>query len=348
VYPQLLGLLLAVALILTIVGAASLRGGSRTDPMPSIQLATGDWAPYSGEKLANYGLASTVVTAVFQQMGYQPQMHFMPWAQTEKAALSDEDDQGVRGAFPYAFTAERAGAFYYSQPIFNIQMSVFYNATRNSAAAKIKSPTDLAHFLLVPISGYRYGVDIEKYLAHMAPVEDNVAAFKLLLTSTQPVLVIEATRVGEELLSTTFALHADEIGTAALKVSSPIHFIASKRNPDNLALVRKFDATLDKMRRDGSLERVQVEAQQAIDAQLTVRLQPADSQGYIQAFPHADSTATVLLPQGTRVVVERWSRNFLEARITPTSSPERVKVRVLNGPQSGQSLYVDERTIVLP
>jgi ABC-type amino acid transport substrate-binding protein len=349
VYPQIAGLLLAVSLILAIVVMVTVRrGGGAAEPLDPILLATGDWAPYSGETLPSSGLASAVVAAVFQQMGHQPQFRFMPWARAEQAALAEQTNSGVRGAFPYAFTAERGASFYYSQPLLEIRLAVYHSRKRNPGAAQIKTAKDLAGHAIVPISGYRYPAEAERHLARMPPAEDNVAAFRLLLKSQEPLLIVEAARVGEELLRDALPAEADEIGIAELTFRSPIHLIASRRNPENKRLIRDFDEVLARMRRDGSLERLQGEVLAALDERRMVRLHPVQGAGHIEAFELSNATSSWLLPLGTKAVVERWSENFLSSTATDARRWKRVQVRVLNGPQRGRLLYVDERALVLP
>jgi polar amino acid transport system substrate-binding protein len=347
-YPQIIVLILACSLVLATVVVLGLVGGGKNEPLEPVLLATGEWAPYSGEALASYGVASAVVSAVFQQMGYQPQLRFMPWPRAEQVTAENDTNRGVRAAFPYVFTSERDAKFYYSKSILTIELSIFYNVERNSNAGNIKEVGDLAKFLIVPIRGYQYPAEVEKFVGGVPAVENNIAAFEQLLNSEQPLLVVEATRVGEEILSGQLAIKADPIRTSKLHFlkETPIFLIASKRNPNNSSLIRKFDNTLIQMQGTGSLKQIEAQVFDAIDAQRMVRLQPLQPQGRIEAFLTAGGS--VLLPQGTRAVVEHWSSNYLKDKPARADAAEFVRVRVLNGPQRGRSLYVDERTIVLP
>lgn len=347
-YPQFIGLTLALSLILTVIGVASWHRGDNSEPLEPILLATGEWVPYSGERLANFGVASAVVSIVFRQMGYEPKLRILPWPRAEQSALENETRHGVRATFPYAFNVERGARFYYSKPIFDIQLAVFYNAKRTPGAANIRTTADLAEFFILPISGYRYPAAVEKFLGNTPAAENNVSAFKALLDSDKPLLVFESTEVGKEILRESLALEDNLIAIAPLRISSPIHLIASKRNPDNSRLIRQFDETLEKMRQDGSLNQLKAQVLEAIDVQRAVHLQPLEPQRGIEAFVSADKSASVLLPQGSRVVIERWSSNYLQAKAVRAQTGELVKVRVLNGPQRGRILYVDERAVALP
>jgi polar amino acid transport system substrate-binding protein len=346
-YPQLVGLVLACALILGIVIAVTVGGGA-DEPLEHILLATGEWAPFSGEKLDSHGVASAVVSAVLREMGYEPEFRFMPWARAEQTALANDTNRGVRATFPYAFTPERAAAFYYSKPIFSIELSIFYNARRNPSAASIAKADDLSKFVIVPISGYRYPPEVEKFVGGGPVVESNLAAFKQLLDSDRSLVVLEATRVGEDILAGWLGTDADAIATAPLHFNTPIHLIASKRNPNNSPFIRQFDEALAHVQRSGTLRQVESQVLESIDAQRTVTLQPLDATSLVEGYVAPSGGNAVLLPRGTRAVVERWSSNYMQPRLAHPNEPERMRVRILNGPQRGQRLYVDERTIVLP
>jgi ABC-type amino acid transport substrate-binding protein len=343
----LVALVFAGALMIAIVAWVTIRGGA-DEPLEPILLSTGEWAPYSGEKLVSNGVASAVVTAVLQQIGYKPEFRFMPWSRAEQAALANDTNRGVRATFPYALNPERSANFYFSKPIFNIELSVFFNGERNPAGASINKADDLRRFSIVAISGYRYPVDVERFMSGATSAETNVAAFRQLLTSDKPLVVVEATRVGEDLLRGELATDAAAIQVAPLHFTSPIHLMASKRNPNNSSLIRQFDAALAEMQRSDALAQIEQQTLGAIDEQNTVLLQPLVPTGTIEATTGGEEDESILLPRGTRAVVERWSRNYLEPKRTRPDAAERVRVRILNGPQRGQRLFVDERTIVLP
>src|ERR1700680_3259668 len=150
-YPQIIGLILTCSLVLAIVVILGVVGGGKNEPLEPILLATGEWAPFSGEALPSYGVASAVVSAVFQQMGYQPQFRFMPWPRAEEVTAENDADRGVRAAFPYLWSSERDAKFYYSKPILSIEWSIFYNVERDPDAANIKNVAELSKFAILPI-----------------------------------------------------------------------------------------------------------------------------------------------------------------------------------------------------
>lgn len=339
-------LALATSIILVAVFAFRLGGLSSAEPLEPILLATGEWAPYSGSALPRNGLASAIVSAVFQRMGFEPRYRFMPWVRTEESTLSNDSNRGVRAAFPYAYEEQRGANFYYSDPILTIPLRVFFNIRTNASAATIAQVNDLRGFTVVPISGYRYAPEVQRFVGTMKPVENTSAAFRLLSGSSEPLVVIEATRVADDALSGDLARSAQQVGRAPLVIESPIHLIASKRNPNNLALIRDFNRHLGAMRGDGTLDQIEMDLATAMDVERTVRLEPVMPGAAIEAFEALSGSECVLLPHGTRAVVDRWSSSYLLGG--PAEVPAgRALVRILNGPQRGRQLYVDPRTIRL-
>jgi len=77
--------------------------GSAYAGAESVVLATGEWPPYTSEKLPEYGFVTKIVTAACNAGGITPEYHFYPWARAEMLADSCE----VFAAFPYVITEEK-------------------------------------------------------------------------------------------------------------------------------------------------------------------------------------------------------------------------------------------------
>lgn len=345
--PQFIALVLACSIVLTGVLAVKMGDWIRNEPLEPILIATGEWPPYSGVALPQYGIASAIVASALQRLGYAPDFRFMPWTRTEQSALSNDSSRGIRAAFPYAREPVRDAQFYYSQPVLEIELSIFYNASRNPAAKNIIELTDLAGFQVVPISGYRYAGGLQEFVGKMPPADDVESALRRVIDSDRPLLVAEAAAVADGVLTGPLARQAHRIAIAPLRIKSPIHLIASKRNPNNYSLVRDFDRALAAMRADGSLDQIAADVSRSLTDARTVNIEPIVPGALIEAFDGMDSATRVLLPRGTRAVVEGWSRAYTEPSSTTYDTPQRIRIRILNGPQDGQVLYVDERSITV-
>lgn len=91
------------------VGKIGEKDSSRTIP-----LAIGEWAPYTGKNLSEYGAASQIVSAAFQAVDLVPVYTFLPWNRCEYLVKKGE----FFASFPYLLIPERERDFLFSDPLF--------------------------------------------------------------------------------------------------------------------------------------------------------------------------------------------------------------------------------------
>jgi polar amino acid transport system substrate-binding protein len=327
----------------------TLRQNSES-PLEPISLLSGEWSPYSGEKLPDQGVTTLIVNAVFNQMGYAPAVQFIPWPRAEEVAEQNENNQGVRGIYPYVKTSARERLFYYSDPIFEIDMAIFYNIERTPGLSHLEDIEGLEDVRILPVAGYQYPVELQPYIATALVAEnDNKKAFQRLISDPQVEAVIEARLVGHALLHEHFPQHIALIQTTPLLFHRPIHLMASKRNPHNLRLIRDFNRILRVMNRDGRLGTLQRRGLRRIEQQHQVLLKPFSTEGFLFGYLDQTGSNAVALPNGTRALVVSWGRDFLQPN-DPVEMPAAylVRVQIINGPMRDQYFYVDGRAIVLP
>lgn len=348
---------IALLLLLTII-----FGATKDQPYSyrPIQLATGEWSPYSGASLPHNGIASAIVTQVFNELGYQPQFKFMPWPSAEQKAASGETDSGIRGAFPYADTHQnighkdsRASKFYFSDSLLSVQMAVFYDRRHNQTGAQITSPADLADQRIILLAGYEYPPSMYQYIDLTTALfrQDNRQAFELLAHSTEPLILIEAIDVGFQLLEQTLPALLADIQAAPLKVELDIRLMLAKRNPNNLALIKRFNQKLAEFyAHDGASETLITQVKNQIEMDRAVRLIPLNGQTLVMGFEDAVGNRAVWLPSGSKAVVKQWHPHFLRFQSRPfITQPALVKVKLLNGPLAARqkALYVNAESIAL-
>ena len=329
--------------------------GSQT--LTPISITTGEWSPYSGEDLKEYGVASAIVTEVLKKIGYQSKFQFLPWEQAEEAARLGQTNQQIRATFPWRKTEERERSFYYSDPIIKISLSAFYHAERTPELKKIPNSSQLSNqqlpYKFLAIKSYSYPKEIDRQKLDTIPAEDNIDAFRQLLTNPQIKLVLESTEVGQEILRKHFSLQQAKIRTTPELYVNELHLLASRRNPHNRKFINQFNQALRQMRDDGSLASLEAEITAKIDAMRMVQLLPFTSDSYLNGYLKPDGQQPILLPRGTQAVVEAWSLPYLTSYDSSAQSREDfgkknlIKVRILNGPLSQKVLYVDGRNIYL-
>jgi polar amino acid transport system substrate-binding protein len=229
-----------------LAGLAALAGPARVD---AVELVTGNnYFPYSDERVPGGGLATVIVKAVFADMGMDPNVTFLPWADGYAAAR----DGRYLATFPYIRTAEREVDFFYSEPLFTVRPQVFMNF---QTAPGITQISDLAGKTLCVPEGW--GVD--GYLSEIVDsgqlrVFDRtsiVGCFKLLhdgkvdaISMDRRLGTVAARTIDGQPWTKTRRLTND---------SNPNHLIISKGLQGGAEWMRRFNASLEKLRSSGAL-----------------------------------------------------------------------------------------------
>lgn len=94
-------------------------------PAPSsaktITLVTGEFSPYSGEKLPNGGMISEIIDKAFASMGDSVEFDFRPW----KRGYLETINHKYQGTFPYVKDENREKIFLFSNSLYTGKVSVF-------------------------------------------------------------------------------------------------------------------------------------------------------------------------------------------------------------------------------
>lgn len=350
VYPQLSFFFIFIAIIL-IVLTVFLSKNSTDQPRKSITFAIGEWAPYTGEELDNYGIASGIISHILKEMGYETEFLFMPWSLAESLAESGEKDDGVRGTFPYRENEKRNRKFYFSESILTIEHAIFYNANLNPMASEIRTIEDLKEHSILPIEGYEYPENISLYINDsIEAMKDNMQAFLELEKSNKKLVVLEAREVGVQLLEQKLPHLVSTIRMTPLNMSHHFKLMLSRRNPNNLSLRNEFNKKLNEFKSNKiAFLSYKNGINKTINYERAVILKSFENNG-IRAYKSKNKNEVVLLPNGSKAIVKEWDNDFLKfQKIDNLSESVLVKIKLLNGPLSLRDslLYVDSRTIYL-
>ncbi|GAB1259479.1 hypothetical protein [Aurantivibrio plasticivorans] len=209
---------------------------------------------------------------------------------------------------------------------------------------------------VIRIEGYEYPAVFNELMVDTSPaVEDTRAAFALLAQSDQPLLVIEAERVADTVLTKHFPRRAIEdqpdniIKAVPVKFDLHNHFIAGKANPENRDFIKRFNKRLLELENEGRLKTIAEQINTAIDNSQLVELHPVKAGEPIFAYTANDpSSAYVLLTPGIKAKVLQWSNAYLAPQTKTDFQDELISVRIRQGPQTGKQFYIDGRSIRLP
>jgi polar amino acid transport system substrate-binding protein len=315
--------------------------------LPVAIIATGEYPPFSGEQLKDNGIAAAIVSRAMKEIGYESELKFMPWPLATQSTEESGTNQGVRAAFPYVKSPEREREFYFSDPILTVETSIFYNPAKTPKITEQTALADLKDYRLLPIAGYRYLDPVEQLPKLNRAAENNLDAFEQLLNDPQTQLVAEATAVGNQILADSFPRQRQQIKSLPA-FTSPLYLIASKRNPYSRSLILEFNQALAAIDEDQRQEIASAVLTQ-INEQNQVLLNAFDGSGYLKGY-FRPAEQPVLLPQGTRALVEQWPESYLNAVGEPSAEAIATwaRVKILNGPLRQEILYVDGRAVALP
>lgn len=183
----LISLLVAFMLLVLVIYFSVL---SPTGAAKPIRLVSGEWPPYTGEQLPQNGIATSIVTHVFEQLGYAPSYEFMPWQLGQARVALSQKKKSVRGIFPYMKTVDREKLFYFSDSLIRIRYGFFYYSDSNPNTVEISTPADLDNHYMLTLEGYEYHPVINANLpVETCPLKDTMSGLQFLQQPRPLVLI---------------------------------------------------------------------------------------------------------------------------------------------------------------
>ncbi len=324
-------------------------------PRNFITLATGEWPPYTTSvplsdtpdsgKATAYGIAVEIIGEVLKGMSYIPHFEFMSWPETLKVV-----EQGaVRAAFPYARSAERERFAYYSDALMKTTSVIFYNIDKLKQPATYKDYSDLASCTgecrIGFVRSYAYPEDIQDNVVNPTIIDDERLAFRKLISGEIDMLPSDR-RVAQVLLDKYYptAQHQIAVLPALQGIERDVYLIASRKNSENEAFIKRFNTELAKLRDAGEIDRIIERHRREGQLVYEVRLTTTSSYPLIFGTPdnEKNSPEGLLIPRGTRAVVVSWHASFREPGELDVQRQMREKslVKIMEGPLRGQLLWV--------
>jgi len=217
--------------------------------LEKISIAVGEWPPYISQDQKHDGVISHIITDIFQEIGIEASIHFLPWSRAY--------DDAAKGRFSatavWMHKPEREDDFIYSD-ILLTEKFVFFH--KKSLEFNWNSIKDLKKFTLGGVNASSYGPLLDKALIDgelvMGRVTHPRQNFKMLLHNRIDVFPFEI-NVGNAVLKEH--LTSDEQNKITshpkpyLNNSSFLLFPRTLRNSKNLSI--RFNKQLEKMKADG-------------------------------------------------------------------------------------------------
>lgn len=150
-------LIIMIFFILTTFSSLVIAKQEMPTSSKSILLGSGEWPPYEGFKLPEYGLSNYWVRKAFESEGISIEFHFLPW----KKSMAYASDGRFHGTLVWTKTPEREESFYFSSPILK-QKTVFFHSSHKKLSWK--SLSDLKGLRIGITKGYVYHPDLDRLI----------------------------------------------------------------------------------------------------------------------------------------------------------------------------------------
>jgi len=310
----------------------SLLLGAFASQATSLSVSTNHWAPYINEKNQPLGSAADILRQVLSQEQLTINWRYQHYELAFALVANNQQP----AAFPYFKTAKRQQQVLYSAPIFSVVSKIYYNRQGESKL----NMEQLADHKFGRVAGYSYGEVIDAYLNDAKIFTNEKAALASLLNNNIDFLPMTES-VMNTLLNQDYRVQALLIKHLDNIVGQDsLHLIAPK-TAQGTALIAKVNQLLAQVANINSLQPATVKRFKPKDI---ARLIPAE--GYpaiVGQVALTKATQYYTLPQGTRVLILRWSDKIIQASKTDRlykSMVDLSQVVVLNGPHVGKELYI--------
>ncbi|MBF0573716.1 MAG: transporter substrate-binding domain-containing protein [Desulfamplus sp.] len=210
-------------------------------------LVTGEWPPYTSEKMEGYGFLSEIVFAVFKETGIEIEYQFYPWLRCEKNIKEGD----AYAAFPYIITDERKAIYDFSDPLGKSSFKLFYLKSNVQSDVVWEKYEDLKEYKIGGIAGYWYekafadaGIKLDLAVSDELGVKKLEAGrFDLLATDEL---------VGWTLIKKMFPADIDNFAVVnkALK-NDLLRLMVSRTYPDAQTITKKVNEALQRIKDKG-------------------------------------------------------------------------------------------------
>lgn len=210
----------------------------------SIRIATGEWPPYTSEKISGYGFFSEIVIQSFKEEKVEVDCKFYPWKRCEVLLQKKRID----AIFPYVKTKTREEIYYYSKVVFVSTGKFFYRSKDKSFKIVYKELSDLKNFKIAGVLGYWYDKILKDAGLKITYTPSDIHAFKQLYHGRVD-LVPSDELVGNYLLNKMKKKNERFVTIEKPLNVSNLHLITSYENKDYLKIIEIFNSGLEKIKK---------------------------------------------------------------------------------------------------
>ena len=219
-----------------------------------VTFAIGEWAPFTGNSIPDYGAASEVVTAAAKAGGLKPVYVFVPWKRAEDNVASGT----VFATFPYRKTPERAEKYNFSDTIFKSAAGILRYSGNTKTKVSYKTIDDLKPFVVGCTAGSEATTNPLKAAKIRLEETTTFDTTLMKLASSRIDFAIEDKVVAFDAVKRIFPNKTNdfEFLDNDFTPANTMHMLVSKQYPGSDEALKKFNVGLKKIRDDGTMKKI--------------------------------------------------------------------------------------------
>jgi len=204
----------------------------------NILLATGEWVPYTSQKMEGHGFISEIISEVIREMKLTPRYEFYKWDRCYSLVIRGK----VWAAFPYSHTEERAKEVLFSNSVGESTTKFFcFGKGKDFPYDKL---TDLKPYKIGGVKGYFYEEAFKKAGLNVSYTSDETSALRRLAAGRVELIPMNEL-VGWELIKKVFPDKIGQFRTLDRAYDrDELKLIVSKKYPDSEKLLESFNNAL--------------------------------------------------------------------------------------------------------
>ncbi|WP_165840135.1 substrate-binding periplasmic protein [Motiliproteus coralliicola] len=214
---------------------------------PVLKLAATEWAPYTSVTLASGGVASELVTAAFNQVGYDVEVMVYPWQRAQHMVK-----QGVLDGMAIAwYTEERNLRMLYSRPYLKTEIVLL----KHRSDLNTYGDEEMEGKLFAVMRGYGYlgSIPAKHY---RTSVSDSLEQSLLMLGRKRVDLVLEERLQAHHKLALLPRIDRDKIHFGRSLEVRPLHLTISRGHPQHRQIIDDFNRGLALLIERGEYARI--------------------------------------------------------------------------------------------
>lgn len=224
------------------------------EPLPEIRMASLEWPPYTGSRLADYGSNARQVTEAFRRAGYTLKIDFLPWSRA--VAKARDPASGYAGYFPEYYSSLVERDFIFSDITGSGPLGF---ARQKNAPLEWKTLWDLRPYRLGVVQDYVNTAELDGMISRRELMADTAISDTINLRKLgagRLDLVVIDQNVFTFLMQTEPALASfrDSLVFDQHRLEEKGLYVAWRREGADITLIKTINRVLGKMEAEAAAE----------------------------------------------------------------------------------------------